>query len=227
MARILLVEDDQQLAAAIVDALSPERHVIERAYDGLSAEYALNQDEFDLILLDWDLPRKSGIELLVDFRARGKNTPIIMLTGKASIDEKEDGLYSGADDYVTKPFDMRELTARIAAVIRRYSGGTPQGNLQAGDLVLDPVKYQLSRAGKELHLGRRDFALLEFFLRNPDHVFSAQTILTRVYGYDSEGSVEGLRSAIRRIRNVIDVSDDPTESLIENVARVGYRLRSR
>ena len=227
MAKILLVEDDQDLSMMVKAGLEGERHVVEVAYDGEEAMHLIKSEEYDVVVLDWQLPKLAGIEVLKNLRQMSKSVSVIMLTGKSGIDHKEEGIDTGADDYLTKPFDMRELHARLRALLRRPSGASAMaGNcLKAGDLELDPVKYRLTRGGKDIHLTPKDFALLEFFLRNPDHVFSVQTILSRVWSYESDASPEGLRAAIRRIRKAVDKNDDPNESIIENVARVGYRLR--
>lgn len=225
MAKVLLVEDDRDLSTTVVDALRDERYVVESAENGNDGANLLKLEEFDVIILDWDLPGKSGVEILKEFRATGKTTPIIMLTGRTHINNKEEGMESGADDYLTKPFDMRELKARLRALLRRATGAV--GNqICVGDLVLDPGKYKITKGGNDLHLAPKDFALLEFFMRNPDQVFSVPTIMSRVWSYDSDASSEGLRTAIRRIRKVIDTGEDPSDSMIENVARIGYRLKS-
>ncbi len=225
MAKVLLVEDDRDLSTTVVDALRDERYVVESAENGNDGANLLKLEEFDIIILDWDLPGKSGVEILKEFRATGKTTPIIMLTGRTHINNKEEGMESGADDYLTKPFDMRELKARLRALLRRATGAV--GNqICVGDLVLDPGKYKITKGGNDLHLAPKDFALLEFFMRNPDQVFSVPTIMSRVWSYDSDASSEGLRTAIRRIRKVIDTGEDPSDSMIENVARIGYRLKS-
>ncbi len=225
MAKVLLVEDDRDLSTTVVDALRDERYVVESAENGDDGANLLKLEDFDIIILDWDLPGKSGVEILKEFRATGKTTPIIMLTGRTHINNKEEGMESGADDYLTKPFDIRELKARLRALLRRATGAV--GNqISVGDLVLDPGKYKITKGGSDLHLAPKDFALLEFFMRNPDQVFSVPTIMSRVWSYDSDASSEGLRTAIRRIRKVIDTGDDPSDSMIENVARIGYRLKS-
>lgn len=226
LAKILLAEDHADLAATVVAGLEAERHVVDTAYDGEQAASLLKTEAYDVLVIDWDLPLKSGIALIRDFRAAGGTAPIIMLTGKSSIASKEEGMDSGADDYLTKPFDQRELNVRVRALLRRSTGTTPASNeLRAGALTLDPVRYSLRRNGTDIRLAPRDFALLEFFMRNPGQVFSVETILNRVWSYDSDASPEGLRAAIRRIRRAVDVTDDPNQSIIENVARVGYRLR--
>ena len=224
MAKILLADDDLDLCATVKAELAAERHIVEVAHDGAQAVAMLKTEVYDVILLDWDMPHTSGIEVLREFRQAGGDTPVIMLTGKAHIAEKEQGFETGADDYLTKPFDARELSVRIRAQLRRRAPGV-SNELKHGDVVMDPAKYRLIKAGREVHLAPRDFALLEFFMRNPGHVFPVQTILSRVWSYDSEASPEGLRAAIRRIRKTIDDSDDPQQSIIENVSRVGYRLR--
>lgn len=225
LAKVLLVEDDLDLATTVADGLRDERHVVELASNGIDGADLLKLEEFDIIILDWDLPGRSGVEIAKQFRASGKKTPIIMLTGRTQMDQKEEGIESGADDYITKPFDIRELKMRIKAILRRTSG-VAGNQICIGDLVLDPAKYKLTKAGVDVHLAPKDFALLEFFMRNPDQVFSVAAILSRVWSYDSDASSEGLRSAIRRIRKVVDAAEDPAHSMIENVARVGYRLNS-
>lgn len=224
MAKILLVEDDEDFALTLVSGLENERHTVEHALDGKDALAFLDASTYDIIVLDWQLPQVSGIEVLQAFRSQGGSTPVLMLTGKNEIKDKEQGLDAGADDYLTKPFDIRELSARIRALLRR--GGAQVGNvLKARDLELDPVKHRLTRDGVEVHLLPRDFALLEFLMRNQDQVFAPEALLARVWHADSEASSEGLRAAIRRIRKKVDGDRDLSDSIIENISRVGYRLR--
>lgn len=224
MAKILVVEDDVDFALTVEHALETANHTVEMVHDGGAAMEYLRQSQYDIIILDWQLPDMEGIEILSKFRARGGATPVLMLTGKSQIRDKEIGLDGGADDYLTKPFDARELVARIRALLRRQSVA-PTSALSAGDIVLDPTKHRLTKAGKEVHLQPRDFALLEFLMRHPDEIFSAEALLTRVWHQDSDASSAGLRAAIVRIRKVIDNDGDDAKSLIENVARVGYRMR--
>jgi len=225
MAKILVVEDDIDFALTVEHALENANYTVEMVHDGNSAMEYLRQSQYDIIILDWQLPDMEGIEILSKFRARGGVTPVLMLTGKSQIRDKEIGLDGGADDYLTKPFDSRELVARIRALLRRQTVA-PTNSLQAGDLVLDPTKHKLTKAGKDVHLQPRDFALLEFMMRHPDEIFSAEALLTRVWHQDSDASTAGLRAAIVRIRKVIDNDGDDEKSLIENVARVGYRIRA-
>lgn len=224
MAKILLVEDDEDFALTLIAGLNNERHTVEHAIDGPLAVDLLGCTEFDVVILDWELPSMNGIEVLREFRNRGGKTPVLMLTGKSEITDKETGLDTGADDYLTKPFDLRELVARIRALLRR-PGAAVENVLRARDLMLDPVKHRLTKEGKEVHLLPRDFALLEFFMRNQDQVFSADTLLSRVWHADSDASAEGLRAAIRRIRKSVDGGAELSDSIIENISRVGYRLK--
>lgn len=224
MAKVLLVEDDEDLAVTISDMLQDERHTVDIIHDGLDAMEALKTRTYEVIVLDWDLPSKSGISILREFRATGGGTPVIMLTGKSEIEQKEQGLDSGADDYLTKPFHLKELAARVRSMLRRPTL-TNTGALTWGKLVLEPTKFEVSRDGQQLRLLPRDFALLEFLMRHPTQIFSTQALLDNVWNYDSDATPEGLRVAVRRIRKVIDGTDDLEQSLIENIARVGYRMR--
>lgn len=226
MAKILLVEDDVDLAVTISDRLKDEHHTVETFHDGLDGLGTLKMTVYDIIILDWELPGISGIDVLKKYRSTGGATPVIMLTGKGEVEEKEQGLDSGADDYITKPFHAKELAARIRSLLRRPP--ILQSNvLTYGDLVLDPGKYLIMRGDTELRLLPRDFALLEFFMRHPAEIFNADTLLARVWNYDSDATPEGLRVAIRRIRKAVDVTDDLSDSVIETISRVGYRLRPR
>jgi len=224
VAKVLLVEDDEDLAVTISDMLQDERHTVDIIHDGLDAMEALKTRTYEVIVLDWDLPSKSGISILREFRATGGGTPVIMLTGKSEIEQKEQGLDSGADDYLTKPFHLKELAARVRSMLRRPTL-TNTGALTWGKLVLEPTKFEVSRDGQQLRLLPRDFALLEFLMRHPTQIFSTQALLDNVWNYDSDATPEGLRVAVRRIRKVIDGTDDLEQSLIENIARVGYRMR--
>jgi DNA-binding response OmpR family regulator len=222
MAKILLVEDNADLVTALIDWLTHEHFTVEVASNGRTGMDLMTCAEYDLMILDWDLPDINGIELCRQFRRQGGKTPIIMLTGKSAIAEKEEGLDSGADDYLTKPFNMRELSARIRAMMRRNSGQS-SNTLRAGNLTLDPHKYKVLKDGVDIHLLPKEFALLELLMRNPDTVFSAESIIQRVWISDSEATPEAVRTCIRRLRQKIE--DDGAQPLIETLHRVGYRLR--
>lgn len=224
MAKILIVDDDKELASMLESWLVGEHHVVETLYDGIEASQQLRVAQYDVIVLDWDLPGMSGMEICKQFRAQNGATPIIMLTGKSAISDKEVGLDAGADDYLTKPFNVKELAARLRALLRRPAQVVNE-LLRARDIELDAAKYRVTKGGKQVHLVPKDFALLEFLMRHPDQVFSSDALLQRVWQSDSEATSEAIRTSIKRIRQKLDEGDDVSKSLIENIPKVGYRLR--
>jgi DNA-binding response OmpR family regulator len=225
MARILLVEDDKDQATTIEEWLSSEHHNVVISYDGEEGQYRIENDNFDVIVLDWDLPKITGLEILKRYRMKKGSAPVIMLTGKGTISDRESGLDGGADDYLTKPFSLRELSARIRALLRR-PGEVKSNVVTVGKFVLDPVKHRVTKDGEEVQLLPRDFALLEFFMRNVDVVFSTDALLQRVWEDDSDATSDALRTAIKRLRKKLDEGEDETKSVIENIPRVGYRMRT-
>ncbi len=221
MAKILLVEDDPQLVKKIKDWLVHEKYVVEAVQDGDQALGLLETYEYDIVVLDWQLPGMEGIDVLRKYRAGGGKCPIIMLTGKSEIEEKETGFDSGADDYLTKPFAPKELSARIRALLRRpaeYVGN----KLTAGNLVLETDTRRLYKDGKEVELLAMEMALLEFFMKHPNQVFSHDAILDRVWKSDSFTSTEVVRTYVKTLRRKIDV--EGKESKIRTVFGVGYRF---
>lgn len=221
MAKVLLVEDDNDLANMVRTFLLFEKHTVERIANGMEASDRLRSFEYDVIILDWTLPGISGIEILKGYRERGGKTPILMLTGKTSIDDKEQGLDNGVDDYLTKPFDMRELGARVRALLRRPAA-VSANILTAGDLCLDPAKHAVLKNGEPLALVPRECQLLEFLMRHPNQVFTMTALLNRVWPSDSEATEEALRTTIKRLRKKID----PDGQLLQNVRGVGYCLKA-
>ncbi len=221
MAKLLIVDDDTNLSTAVVDWLtSSEHHTVDAVEDGMEARDILDMVKYDLIILDWDLPRISGIDILRRFRSRGGTTPVLMLTGKSTVVDKESGFDSGADDYLTKPFHLRELSARVRALLRRPTQ-LSSDVLRAGKLTLDPVGFSVSKGKDPVTLSKLEFAVLEFFMRHPGEVFSVDALLERVWPLDSERSPEGVRTLIKRLRDKIDYSE---ETLIQNVHGRGYKL---
>src|SRR4030095_15121453 len=207
MAKILLVEDDVQLSRTVKGWLSLEHHSVETVQSGQDALDMLAVYQYDLIVLDWQLPGLSGLELCKEFRSQGGLTPILMLTGKSAIAEKEAGLDAGSDDYLTKPFHMKELSARVRALLRRASGMT-SNVLSAGKLVLDPSLYRVTVNGEEIHLQKREFALLEFLMRNPNKVFSAEALLERVWASETDATPFAIRTCMMRLRRKIESGTD-------------------
>lgn len=224
MAKVLLVDDDVVMSNSIRDWLVFEKHVVETAQDGEEALALLSTYTYDVIVLDWEMPKLSGIEVCRRFRAKGGSTPILFLTGRDMVIDKETGLDSGADDYITKPFHVRELSARVRALLRRPAG-TASTVLKAGALELDPSTHRVRKNGKELDLPRQEFALLEFFMRNVNRVLSQETIMERVWSTEFPCSPETFRTCLKKLRGKIDDSDSP--SIIKNLHGVGYILEAK
>jgi DNA-binding response OmpR family regulator len=223
MAKILIVEDDRDLSSLVSDKLAAQHHLVEQAFEGKDGEERLRFYKYDLLILDWDLPQISGVEICRQFRQHGGVTPILMLTGKGATSDKEAGLDAGADDYLTKPFAMEELAARVRALLRRPVGYAPT-LLSARNVELDPVAFKVMRDGKEIKLLPKEFALLEFLMRHKDQVFSAEAIIDRVWKSESDSTNESVRTTVKRLRQKIDVEGKP--SLISNVFGVGYKIEA-
>ncbi len=222
MAKILVVDDDKELARTVSEWLSLDHHIVEAVFTGGDGLSRVKTYSYDLIVLDMNLPEVHGLRILKEFRDMGGGTPVLILTGQSDLDDKEAGLDAGADDYLTKPFQGRELTARVRAILRRprdYSGTV----LQQSDLVLDSNQHCVIRGGEEISLVPREFALLQFFMRNPNKVFSAEVLLNRVWRDDSDATTEAVTTCIKRLRKKLDLPDSP--SVIRTIHGVGYKLR--
>ncbi len=221
MAKILVVEDDRALQVTIVDTLKFDRHEVEAAADGEAALAMLSASEYDLLIIDVHLPSRDGIELCKTYRSRGGRAPVLFLTARNTISDKEQGFLAGCDDYLTKPFHVRELSLRTQALLRRARTGDSDV-LSVRDLQLNRRTHEVSRGEKPVALSRMEFALLEFLMRNPDQVFSAEAIVARVWPSDSERSPDTLRTAIKKLRDKIDSPGQA--SLIRNMHGIGYKL---
>ncbi len=221
MSKLLFVEDDRSLSDVVLDLLKSERYLVEHVDTGKEAMDRLRFYEYDAVILDWQLPDVPGLDVLKNFRAAGGKTPVLMLTGKREVDDKTTGLDAGADDYLTKPFHVKELSARLRALLRRPAAMVGE-TLAARDIVLDPKTHRVSRGGQEIGLLPKEFALLEFFMRHPNEVFTADALLARVWETDSEASSGTIRININRLRNKIDREGEPP--LITTVYGVGYRF---
>ncbi|HEY9758401.1 MAG TPA: response regulator transcription factor [Oculatellaceae cyanobacterium] len=223
MAKILVVEDDKSLCNAIGDYLALDHHSAEFANDGVEAKQRLKLYGYDLIILDWELPGATGVEVLKDFRGQGGTTLVLMLTGRGAISDKEVGLDAGADDYLTKPFHAKELQARVRALLRRPQVLTGSV-LKAGDITLDTSNYVVKRGDEEIRLLPKEFTLLEFMMRHPGRVFAAEALLNNVWSDESDATPGALTTCVGRLRKKIDVDGRP--SLIRTVHGVGYTLES-
>ena len=221
MPKILIVEDDLQVAGSVKDWLLFEKYLVELVTTGSEALEMIKAYEYDLVILDINLPKLSGLEVCRRYRDGGGSCPILMLTGQDAVDDRANGLDAGADDYLTKPFHLKELSARVRALLRR-PGALTYNELKVGNLVLDSARHSLSVDGVQIHLPRMEFALLEFLMRHQDQIFNATTLLERVWTADSDKSPETIRTTIKKLRNKIDTDGVP--SLIQNVHGVGYKL---
>lgn len=222
-ASILLVEDDIDIALVVQAWLQSQRYNVEVVNSGEEALSALQRSKYDILILDWMLPGLSGVQICEHVRQAKENCLILLLTNKSNVAEKELGLDSGADDFLTKPFNLRELSARLRALLRRpkvFKGFVYQIN----DLILDSSKFTIKKGGVEIALLPREFSLLEFFMRNPDRVFSAEEILNNVWASEAQASPDTIRTYIKKLRRKLDSPNKP--SMFKTVHSVGYRLES-
>lgn len=221
MAKILLVEDDADVALSVQQCLKLERHTVDSVSTGADALTWLDAGVFDVIVLDWELPDCSGIDVLRQFRARKGKTPVLMLTARGSLNDKTSGFESGADDYLTKPFAPKELALRIAALLRRPPD-MMENIFKAGSFELDSNTGCLLRNGESIKLLPKEFALLALLIKYPGQLFSADAIIQRVWPTDSEVSPELVKVYITKLRRKIDTEGKP--SVITNLYGQGYKL---
>lgn len=228
MSKLLIIEDDKDLVRVVRDWLEFEKHAVEEVYDGSSAIEILRSQEFDLIVLDWWLPEPEidGLAVLTELRSRKIQTPVLFLTGRTANEDKITGLDSGADDYITKPFDIKEFLARVRALLRR-AGGQSTNIVRAGGLSIDTKTKTASLSSSILKLTPAEYALLEFFLLHPNQTFTAETLLFRVWNAPADLSTDTVRSCIKRLRRKLSAKEEGgQEDLIETVGRSGYRLNA-
>ncbi|MFN2145711.1 MAG: response regulator transcription factor [Anaerolineales bacterium] len=219
--RILLVEDNRRLHASLRQSLEEDGYAVDSCYDGEEGQAYALAAPYDLIILDVMLPKKDGYQVCADLRSQKVRTPILMLTARDTIDDRVEGLDSGADDYLVKPFAMRELRARMRALLRR---DLPEKTtfLQVGDLILDPVNHHVERAGQKIELTSREYALLEYLMRNPDWLLTREMIEAHVWNYDFMPGSNVIDVYIRRLRRKIDEPFE--EKYLQTVRGAGYRL---
>jgi DNA-binding response OmpR family regulator len=221
--KLLLVEDDPFLAESIAEVLRDESYAVDHAPDGPTAEELASYTEYDLIVLDYQIPPPSGIQLVRAWRAEGKTWPVLMLTARSSIADKVTGLDAGADDYLVKPFDFAELLARVRSLLRRREKTVTQ-DLVAGDLVMDRTSHSVRLDGKELDLAPKEFALLEYLLARRDQVVTRSEIEEHVWDSSFDSMTNIVDVLIHRLRKKID--GDRPGRLLHTVKGAGYRLSS-
>lgn len=219
--RILIVEDNQRLNHSLKQSLAEDGYAVDTAFTGPDGEELAGLAPYDAVVLDIMLPGKNGMDVCRDLRRKKINTPILMLTARDTVDDRVAGLDSGADDYLVKPFALSELRARLRALLRRDSADR-SARLAIADLVLDPATHRVERAGLEIDLTAKEFALLEYFMRNPNRVITREMAETHIWNYDFDGSSNVVDVYIRRLRRKID---DPFErKLFDTVRGAGYRI---
>jgi DNA-binding response OmpR family regulator len=219
---ILLVEDEKRLARSVERQLIRAGYDVDLAFDGITASQMITSREFHLVLLDLNLPQKSGLEVLRELRAQSYTTPVLILSARDGIDDRIQGLEIGADDYLTKPFDSGELFARIQAILRR-SGLLRTNILQAGDLTMDVIKRVVKRNDKVISLTQTEFALLEFFLRNKNTILTRKRIAEQVWGYKFETGTNIVDVYMSYLRDSID--KDFSKKLIHTVRGEGFIIK--
>jgi two-component system response regulator MprA len=223
--RILVVDDERAVRDSLRRALELEGYEIELAGDGREALYRLETDsQPDAVILDVLMPGLDGLEVCRRIRASGSSVPVLMLTARDAVANRVEGLDAGADDYVTKPFALEELLARVRALIRRSTDGADE-KLRFADLELDPGTREVTRGGEPIELTRTEFALLELFLLNPRQVLTRSIIFERVWGYDFGFGSNSLDVYIGYLRRKTEAGGKPR--LIQTIRGVGYALRER
>jgi two-component system response regulator MprA len=224
-ARILVVDDEPAVQSALYRALTLERYAVDQAADGQEALERLLGARYEAIILDIAMPRVDGLEVCARMREGGDRTPVLMLTARGEVDDRVAGLDAGADDYLIKPFALRELLARVRALLRR--AGEDEGDeevLQFEDLRLDLRAHEAWRDQRVLQLTRTEFLLLEMFMRHPRHVLTRSAIFEHVWGYDFGSSSNSLGVYMGYLRRKTEVGDEPR--LLHTVRGVGYVLRT-
>ena len=223
--KLLIVEDEKRLCQTVAKHLKDEGYTVDMCYDGSDALDYINGTEYDAVILDIMLPGIDGISVLKKIRAKKLNTPVLLLTAKSSVEDKVEGLDSGADDYLTKPFALDELSARIRVMIRRSGVERVDNTITAGPLTLDTEKKVAVREGKEIKLTAKEYSILEYLMHNKGIVLSRDKIMHHIWNYDYEGGSNIIDVYIRNLRNKVDAGFD--QKLIQTVRGMGYVIKSK
>ena len=221
--RILVVDDEHSIVDAVSTALRYEGYEVAEASTGREALEAVAIGNPDLVILDWMLPDIEGIDVGRRLRARGFRTAILFLTAKDGVEDKVEALRAGGDDYVTKPFSLAEVVARVQAILRRTASELPGDVLRYEDLTLDEARHEVFRGDTQLQLTATEFALLRFFLLNPGRVLSKAQILQNVWRYDFRGNSNVVETYVSYLRRKLDAAGPP---LIKTVRQAGYMLEA-
>lgn len=220
--RILVVEDDKKIAAFVANGLKEAGFVVEHVDDGAAGLQRALHQTYDAAVIDVMLPKLDGLSLIERLRHEKILTPVLILSARRSVDDRVRGLQTGGDDYLTKPFSFSELLARVQALIRRAGHEAEPTFLQAGDLTMNLLTREVARAGRKLDLQPREFALLQYLMRNPNQVVSKTMIIEQVWGYDFDPLTNIVDVLVSRLRNKVDRDFD--KKLIRTHRGVGYAL---
>ncbi|HVX84689.1 MAG TPA: response regulator transcription factor [Phycisphaerae bacterium] len=224
MARILIVEDDAQIADSLQEGLAHAGFQVEHARDGLEGLDAATRQSYDAIVMDLMLPHLDGLRLIERLRRLRIMTPVLILSAKHTVDDRVRGLQTGGDDYLTKPFAFAELVARLQSMLRRASGTAEATFLSVGPLSIDRITREVRRNQQRIELQPREFALLEFLMRNAGRVVSKMMIVKNVWDYNFDPQTNVVEARMCRLREKVD--NDASRRLIHTVRGVGYVLRS-
>jgi DNA-binding response OmpR family regulator len=222
--RILVVEDDPTIASFVAKGLEGAGFAVDRAESGGDALHRASSADYAVAIVDVMLPGMDGLALIEEMRRRRIRTPVLILSARRTVDDRVKGLQAGGDDYLTKPFAFAELVARVQALIRRASGAADPTRLAAGDLVMDLVSRRVERAGTALDLRPREFALLEYLMRNANRVVSKSMILSHVWDYSFDPRTNVVDVLVHRLREKVDEGFD--RKLIRTVRGMGYVLEA-
>jgi len=222
MSKILVVDDDADLLKTIRQYLEFEHYTVESSSTGLDALHRLRAYSYDLIVMDWQLPDLTGVEICRQLRQAQKHTPVLMMTGNLEIEEKEVAFDSGVDDYLTKPFSLKELSARVRAILRRGPLVNVEDEMSAGGVTVDMRTFRVYCEGTEIKLIKKEFAILELLMRNKGQIFSPEQIVSRVWHADEDAAPSVVRGHIKNLRKKLETCGK--ESLIHTVHGFGYKL---
>lgn len=222
--RILLVEDDDRIASFIAKGLQQEGFAVDHSQDGIEGLHLALNERYDAVVVDIMLPKLGGLDLIEKLRFKEINTPVIILSAKRSVDDRVKGLQKGGDDYLTKPFSFTELLARIRALIRRATRTSEPSSLTVGDLTVDLLTREVFRASKRVDLPPREFALLEYLMRNAGRVVSKTMILENIWDYSFDPQTDVVEVLVCRLRSKID--REFSNKMIRTMRGVGYVLKA-
>ncbi|MGN1062458.1 MAG: response regulator transcription factor [Candidatus Scatosoma sp.] len=222
--RLLLAEDEKALSNALVAILKHDNYSVDAVYNGQDAIDYLETDIYDCAILDIMMPKADGITVLKTVRAKGNKIPVLLLTAKSEIEDKVTGLDSGADDYLTKPFNTRELLARVRALCRRQTAELVDNSLSYGDLKLDRKTFEIISPAKKLLLTAKEFQIMEMLMQNPSQIISSERFMEKIWGYESETEMTVVWTYISYLRKKLQILSSVVT--IKAVRNIGYKLET-